>query len=130
MERDAAKQYGDGVKESFKLWNSYTPEQQAAIMEEGNAIYRDLVAHMESGPNSVEVQNILTRWHQHLRYFYEPTFEVLGGLGNLYHDSPDFNATFTALHPDLPGFLQQAIAYYVDILETEWLQRELGILEE
>ena len=45
-------------------------------------------------------------------------------------DHPDFNATFTAIHPDLPPFLQKAILHYVDVLETEWLERELGILKE
>ena len=39
-------------------------------------------------------------------------------------------ATFTAIHPDLPPFLQKAILHYVDVLETEWLERELGILKE
>jgi hypothetical protein len=48
----------------------------------------------------------------------------------MYDDHPDFNATFTAIHPDLPGFLKKAITYYVDELETHWLERELGILEE
>ncbi len=70
------------------------------------------------------------RWHQHLRYFYEPSLEVLRGLGNAYHDHPDFNATFTAMHPDLPAFLQKAITHYVDVLEIEALERELAILEE
>ena len=99
-------------------------------MQEGSQVYLDLVAHMSLGPTSPEVQTILERWHQHLRYFYEPTLEVLHGLGNAYNDHPDFNATFTAIHPDLPPFLQKAILHYVDVLETEWLERELGILKE
>jgi hypothetical protein len=55
---------------------------------------------MSHGPESPEVQAILVRWHQHLRYFYEPSLEVLRGLGNAYKEHPDFNATFTAIHPD------------------------------
>jgi hypothetical protein len=73
---------------------------------------------------------MLARWHQHLRYFYEPSLEVLGGLGNVYYDHPDFNATFTAIDPALPAFLKKAIAIYVDELETQWLEKELGILRE
>jgi hypothetical protein len=65
-----------------------------------------------------------------MHYFYEPSIEVLGGLGDMYHDHPDFNATFTAIHPDLPAFLKEAIAHYVDVLETRWLEKELGILED
>jgi hypothetical protein len=72
----------------------------------------------------------LAKWHQHLRYFYEPTFDMLRGLGDMYNDHPEFNATFTAIDPGLPAFLKQAMNIYVDKLETEWLERELGILKE
>jgi hypothetical protein len=47
----------------------------------------------------------------------------------MYNEHPDFNATFTEIHPDLPAFLQKAILVYVDVLETKWLERELGLLE-
>jgi DNA-binding transcriptional MerR regulator len=129
-DKQAIEQWGDGVKESIKLWNSYSEDEKQRIHEEGGAVYTDIVALMDKGPESLEVQAILPRWHQHLRYFYEPSLEVLRGLGNGYNESPDFNATFTAMHPDLPPFLQKAINVYVDKLEMEWLERELGILEE
>ena len=118
------------MRETAKLWNSYSEEKKQAIMAEGGAIYTEIVAHMDKGPKSQEIQTLLMRWHDHLRYFYEPSIETLGGLGEMYHDHPDFNATFTAIDPDLPGFLKTAIAHYVDVLETRWLERELGILEE
>jgi DNA-binding transcriptional MerR regulator len=130
-EKEAIQQYGeDNVRQSYKLWNSYTEEQKEKVKQEGGAVYNDLVANMSHGPESPEVQAILVRWHQHLRYFYEPSLEVLRGLGNGYNEHPDFNATFTAIHPDLPAFLQKAITHYVDVLEIEWLERELAILEE
>jgi hypothetical protein len=130
-EEEAARQWGEeNVRGSVQLWNSYSEEKKKAIMDEGGVIYQDIITNMEKGPESSNVQSHLSRWHQHLRYFYEPSFEVLRGLGNHYHDSPDFNATFTEMHPDLPAFLKRAINHYVDVLETEWLERELGILKE
>jgi DNA-binding transcriptional MerR regulator len=129
-EKQAIENWGDGVKESIKLWNSYSEEEKQRIHAEGGAVYTDIVAIMDKGPESPEIQAILPRWHQHLRYFYEPSLEVLRALGNGYNESPDFNATFTAIHPDLPAFLQKAINIYVDKLEMEWLESELGILEE
>ncbi|MCC7358716.1 MAG: TipAS antibiotic-recognition domain-containing protein [Anaerolineales bacterium] len=129
-EAEAVNRWGDTVKQTARLWNTYTEEQRAAIMAEGSATYTALVAAMPTGPDSPEVQALLARWHQHLRYFYEPSIETLAGLGQMYHDDPDFNATFAALHPDLPAFLQQAIAKYVDTLETRWLEQELGLLKE
>lgn len=128
---EAAQRWdAETVKASYKLWNSYSPEKQAQIKQEGGAIYQDLADNMSKGPTDPAIQAMLGRWHQHMRYFYEPSLEVLRGLGNAYNDHPDFNATFTAIHPDLPAFLQAAINHYVDTLEMEWLERELAILEE
>lgn len=130
-EKQAMDQWDeDNVKQSVRLWNSYSEAERQRIMEEGGAVYQQLVADMMKGAEAPEVQATLQRWHQHLRYFYEPTFDVLRGLGNAYNEHPDFNATFTAMHPDLPAFLQKAINFYVDQLELEWLEREMNVLED
>ena len=96
-------------------------------MDEGNRIYMDIVARIEAGesPTSSDVQAILIRWHNHLRYFYEPTLDVLRGLGELYNTHPDFIANFQQMHPDLPQYLQDAIGQYVDDLETAAIERLL-----
>ena len=129
-EKEAAKLWPDTVQESVKLWNSYSKDQQQSILAEGDANYAAIAANMDKGPASDEVQALLGRWHQHIRYFYEPSIETLAGLGAMYHDHPDFNATFTAIDPNLPGFLKQAIAHYVDVLETRWLEQALSRPEE
>lgn len=129
-EVEAIDQYGETVKESVALWNSYGEEKQQEILAEGDAIYNAIAAAMATGPSSEAVQSLLVRWHAHIRYFYEPSIDTLAGLGDMYYDHPDFNATFTKIDPALPGFLKQAIAVYVDTLETRWLEQELGILEE
>ncbi len=51
-------------------WNSYTPEQKKRIQAESQAIYHDLVENMDKGYASPEVQQIIARWRQHLRYFH------------------------------------------------------------
>jgi MerR family transcriptional regulator, thiopeptide resistance regulator len=128
-EREARLQWGpDTVNASIKRWNSYSKGQQDAIMEEGGEIYSDLADALAAGlaPNSTEVQAILERWQNHLRNFYEPTLEILRGLGELYHTEPDFIAFYQRLHPDLPGYLQEAITQYVDDLETAEIERLLA----
>jgi DNA-binding transcriptional MerR regulator len=129
-EEQAVDQWGENAAKSIKLWKSYSEERKAAILQEGSHIYQEIVDNMHKGPASPEIRELLVRWHQHLHNFYEPTIEVLEGLGNMYHDHPDFNASFTKIHPDLPAFLKEAIGIYTDELETKWLERELGILEE
>ncbi len=128
-EREARLQWGpDTVNQSIKLWNSYSDAQKKAIMEEGGQIYNDLTDALEAGkaPQSPEVQDILQRWHEHLRYFYEPTLEVLRGLGQGYNSDPGFIETFTKFHPDLPQYLEDSITQYVDDLETAEIERMLA----
>ncbi len=129
-EKEATRLWGDTVKESTKLWNSYTEQEKQEILTEGNEIYAGIARKMGKGPEDKEIQELLARWHQHLRHFYEPSIEILQGLGDMYADHPDFHATFAAIDPDLPAFLKKAVAVYVDQLETRWLERELAILEE
>lgn len=132
-EREARLQYGpEKVNESVKRWNSYTKKQQEAIMEEGGEIYLDMVKAMKAGKSaqSKTVHKILNRWHNHLRYFYEPTLEILRGLGQLYNTEPDFIAFFQKIDPDLPPYLQETITQYVDDLQTAEIERLLAEDEE
>ena len=119
-ERIARLQYGpDLVNESIQRWNNYTKAQQAAIQAEGGQVYLELKQALEAGidPHSSEVQAILPRWHDNIRHFYEPTLEILRGLGETYQSEPGFIAFFQKFHPNLPGYLAEAITQYVDDLE-------------
>lgn len=115
---EAEKRYGDTYRESARNWESYSPEKRKAIIDEGNQIYSDIANAMELGEESLEVQEHLARWHKHLHNFYQPTLMMLRGLGQMYETSPDFNATFTAIDPELPGFLNRAIEIYVSNQEA------------
>jgi len=128
-EREARLQYNPRmVNDSIKLWNSYSKDQQDAIMEEGNQIYIDLADLMTAGKGAKdsEVQAVLDRWQSHLRYFYEPSLDILRGLGQLYNSSPDFIANFQKIHADLPAYLENVIEVYVDELETAEIERMLA----
>src|SRR5258708_32618834 len=128
-EREARLEYGpEIVNKSVKLWNSYTKAEKEAIGKEGQQVYDDLVDALEAGrwAQSLRVQAILDRWRSHRGYFYEPTLEILCGLGELYNTNPDFIANFKKLHPDLPAFLQETISQYVDDLENAEIERMLA----
>ncbi len=116
------------VDQSVKLWKSYSQEQKDKIFAEGSQVYIDLVEAMNAGkaPQSADVQAILQRWHQHLRYFYEPTLDILRGLGQLYNTDPAFMANFQKMHPDLPEYLQESITQYVDDLEYAEIERMIA----
>lgn len=128
-EREIRLQYGaEIVNESLQKWNSYDKKQQQAVRDEGEKIYHDIVKAIKAGkaPQSPDVQTILPRWHNHIRYFYEPTLEILRGLGETYNTHPDFIANFQKLHPDLPQYLQAAVSHYVDDLEYAEIARLLS----
>jgi MerR family transcriptional regulator, thiopeptide resistance regulator len=127
-EREARLQYGaENVNESIRRWNSYGKEKQQAVMDEGGEIYIRISDAMQSGKpaHSADVQELVSRWHQHIRNFYEPTLEVLAGLAETYK-TPEFRAFFDKIHPDLAGYLSSAIVLYVDELETAELERMLA----
>lgn len=116
--QEARETYGaEVVDASYKLWNSYSAEKKSAILAEGGAIYTELAASMDKGAADPGVQNLIGRWHQHLRYFYEPTVEVLRGLGQLYVDHPDFYRNISQFHEGLPEFMLEAINIYCDGLD-------------
>lgn len=128
-EREARLQWGpDLVNESVKRWESYSDAEKESIKQEGGQIYVDIAKHMQAGRpvNSPEVQELAQRWHQHLRYFYEPTIDVLAGLGHTYKTHPDFRKTFEEIHMDLPEYLSDVVAHYVDELETAAIERLLA----
>ena len=128
-EREARLQYGpDTVNASIERWNSYSETEQAAIVAEGNQIYVELAEAMEAGKDAGDraLVDILDRWQDHLRRFYEPNLDMLRGLGQMYNSDPRFIANFQNIHSDLPAYLERAIDHYVDDLETAELERMLA----
>ncbi|MCC6147114.1 MAG: MerR family transcriptional regulator [Anaerolineaceae bacterium] len=114
---EARRRYGDQkVDESYQRWDSYSDDQKLEIIQEGKAVYQDMVEVMPYGPSSQQAQEGIARWHQHIRHFYEPTVEILAGLGDLYNDDPQFNATFNRIHPGLAAFMRLAIQVYCQSL--------------
>ncbi len=99
-----------------------------AIADEGNAIYSALADAIDVGltAESDEVQALIQRWHQHIRYFYEPSLDILRGLGEGYTTHPGFVANFAKVHPQLASFMQTAINHYVDALEHAEIVRLLA----
>ncbi len=113
-ELEARELWGDEqVGASMKRWNSYSKVKQKQILAEAGEIYIALVKYMEKGAGSKDVQALIARWHQNLRYFYEPTREILLGLVQAYNDHPGFQKTFRSFHPDLARFMQTAVEIYV-----------------
>lgn len=105
------------VRESNRRWKGYSKDQQQAVMQEMGQVSIDLAALSDRDPADADVQAVMARWHQSIRRFYEPTPEILRGLGELYTTDARFTATFDRVQPGLAATLQRAINVYVDGLE-------------
>ncbi len=132
-EREARLQWGpERVNESVRRWGSYSEHKKEDIMQEGAQNYQDLAKALEASksPQDEDVQKIVKRWHDHIGYFYEPTLDILRGLGEMYTTHPEFMAYFQQFHDDLPDYLNKAIIQYVDDLEHAEIVRMLAEDEE
>lgn len=112
---EAARRWdAEKVKVSNRRWKGYSESTKNQIMAESQAIHQDLLANMDEGHDSDEIQAIVERWFTHIRYFYEPTLAIFRGLAQGYEEDPQFAAFYKKLHTDMPGFFRRAIEYYCD----------------
>jgi DNA-binding transcriptional MerR regulator len=112
-EAEAEQLWGsETVNQSRQRWGSYSDEKKRQIFAEGKQIYLDLAAAIPHGPTSPQAQAGIARWHQNIRYFYEPTKEIMLGLADGYNDDPRFAEFFERIHPGLNKFMRQAIQHY------------------
>jgi MerR family transcriptional regulator, thiopeptide resistance regulator len=101
------------VRESNRKWKTYSAAKKESILAEGKAIYINMIAAMPKGAASPEVQAIVERWRRHMDHFWTPKLDQLLALANGYNDDPRFMANFDKMHPQLAGFMREAVEVYV-----------------
>jgi DNA-binding transcriptional MerR regulator len=113
-EKEALQTYDpETVKAANKKWKGYTDAEKRRIGEEGNAVYGEFLLALPKGPASPEAQACVERWRRHIEYFWVPDEAQLLGLAEGYNDDPRFRANFDKIHPDLAGFIREAVKVYV-----------------
>lgn len=131
MLKEISKKYGNSeINDSKKNWESYSDDKKKSILQESENIFMELAKLKDKDVDSIEVQEIMVRWHNFIKNFYNPSIEVLRGLGNMYYNDPRFNKKFREIDPDLPDFLNDSIKKYVDTLEDRWLEEQKDILTD
>jgi DNA-binding transcriptional MerR regulator len=114
MAAEAEQQWGESVRASNARWKQYPAAKKQRILDEGNALYNDMIGAMPEGPSSPKVQAIVKRWHDHMQYFWSPNDEQLLALANGYNDDPRFFANFESMKPGLAAFMRDAVKIYVN----------------
>jgi DNA-binding transcriptional MerR regulator len=102
------------VKASVKKWKEYTVAEKKRIGEEGNAVYKEILAAMPRGASSPEAQAGIEHWRRHIEYFWIPNDEQLLGLADLYNEDSRFKANFDKIDPQLAEFMREAVKIYVE----------------
>lgn len=112
----ARERYGEEAMAKTKDWNAYTPAQKNAILAEGHEINMGIVANMDKGYDSPEVQYWIGRWHNAINtYFYECSLEVFEALGHGYNQDNEFTEFYESIHPGLAAFMEQAMTHYCQV---------------
>ncbi len=117
--REAEERWGntEAYKQSVERTKHLTKDDFKRIAREGDALMKEIAASIESGPASEQTQELIARHYESLRTFYDPSFEMYRGLGQMYVDDPRFRAYFEKYDARLPEFMRDAMRVYCDALE-------------
>jgi len=114
MRKEAREKYGEKtVADSEAKVMAMGKEKMAAVQAEFSDVYTKIVANMEDGPESLEVQAQIARWRELMENFHHYTDEMILGLGRMYSEDQRFAAFYLKFHQDMPGFMTRAVEHYV-----------------
>jgi MerR family transcriptional regulator, thiopeptide resistance regulator len=117
MRKEAREKYGEKtVADSEARVTAMGKDKFDAVQKEFGEIYHKIVANMDKGPQSKEVQVQIARWRELMENFHHYTDEMILGLGRMYSEDPRFAAFYLKFHRDMPRFMTEAIEYYVTTL--------------
>ncbi|HEU4869062.1 MAG TPA: MerR family transcriptional regulator [Actinomycetota bacterium] len=100
-------------KESQRKAASYGKADWLRIRQEGGDLERRFVEAMEAGvdPDSPEAMDLAEEHRgQITKWFYECSFEIHRGLGQMYVDDPRFKARYDGIAPGLAEYSRDAFA--------------------
>lgn len=118
---EAKERWGhtDAYKQSQERAKKMTKADWDALSKRSDEILRGIVANMDSGPASAEVQGYIAQHYDSLRTFYEPNLTMYRGLADMYVGDSRFAAYYEKYHPQLPVFMRDAMHAYADAQEQK-----------
>jgi MerR family transcriptional regulator, thiopeptide resistance regulator len=102
----------DAYRESKQRASRYTKADWQRMKDESGAYLERLVAAMRSAEPAVSeaAMEAAEEHRQHIsRWFYDCSYEIHRGLGQMYVDDPRFSATYEKIAPGLAAYLNEAI---------------------
>jgi DNA-binding transcriptional MerR regulator len=103
----------EAYAESMRRTASYTKQDWLRIQEEANDINQAFLALMDEGApaGGAEAMDLAERHRAHIsRWFYDCSYEIHAGLGEMYVADPRFTANIDRAGAGLAEYLSRAIA--------------------
>ena len=110
----------DAYRESHRRTSAYTKADWLAIQREAEEITEHLVEIYRSArpAESPEAMDAVEAHRQHIsRWFYECSYEIQRGLGDMYVADPRFTKTYDDKAPGLAQYVRDAIHANADRAE-------------
>jgi DNA-binding transcriptional MerR regulator len=116
---EAEQRWGgsESYRESQRRVASYTKADWQRLKEQGGAIEQGLVAAMQGGvaADSAAAMDLAEAHRQQIsRWFYDCSYEIHRGLGQMYVDDARFAAYYERIAPGLAAYLRDAIVANAD----------------
>jgi DNA-binding transcriptional MerR regulator len=114
---EVEKRWGnsDTYKQSMEKVKKMTKQEMDGLKEQGKQLNQELAKAMDKKIDDPEVQALIERHYQGIKFFYDCSLEMYRNLGAMYVNDPRFTATYDKVKPGLAVFLRDAINYYCDV---------------
>ena len=99
--------------QSLDKTNNWSHVHKEQVHFDWNTLYRELVPFVrEAPPSSPEVQALMARHYEIVSRFYAPSRLAYIGMSLFYQENEDMKNFHNAFHPDMVGFLAEAMPIY------------------
>lgn len=116
---EVEKRWGNtsAYKQSIERVAKMTKQERDRVKKEGEEIAQSIACLKKHGfrYDSVEIQNQMHRFYQHLHNYYDPSYEMFKCLGQMYVDDSRFTAFYEKYAEGLAIFMRDAMSYYADV---------------
>lgn len=102
------------VAESRRNIGNMSRDHFKDIQKQGEMITQAIADKMDSGVDSIEVQDLIKKHHAWIENFYVCPPEMYKGLGLMYGENPEFTAYYEKFRPGLAVFMGKAMGYFAD----------------
>lgn len=118
QKEEAKKRWGhtEAWRQSEERTRGWKREDYEKAAREGFEWARRMGALMQEGakPGDAKVQEMIKRHYESLKKFYDPTYEMYKGLGQMYVSDPRFGTNYERHAKGLAAYVRDAMVIFAD----------------